>query len=114
MQQSRIIIRNLSDVIPLKTSHNIGLKSVLLSNEETISNITQIAYFELKEGEKADSHIHQTMDEHYLFISGKGIMCVDNEEIECKEGVFVLVPAKSSHSLEAISNLKFIAIGVAL
>ena len=54
------------------------------------------------------------MDEHYLFISGKGVMCVDNEDIECKEGVFVLVPAKSPHSLEAISDLKFIAIGVAL
>lgn len=114
MPNPRFIKRNLSEIFPTPTAHNIGLKSVLLSNVETISNITQIAITELRRGEEVEPHEHLTMDEHYLFISGEGVMYVDNEEIECKKGVFLLIPATSVHSIRAITDMKFLTIGVAL
>lgn len=114
MPNPRFIQRNLSDILPIPTAHNIGLKSVLLGNAETISNITQIAITELHQGEEVESHVHQTMDEHYLFISGEGVMRVDAEIVTCKKGVFLLIPAMSVHSIRAITDMKFLTIGVAL
>lgn len=114
MPNPRFIKRNLSEILPIPTAHQIGMKTVLLSNVETISNITQIAITELRQGEEVESHVHPTMDEHYLFVSGEGVMCVDEEKIDCRQGVFLLVPAKSVHSMCAMTDMKFITIGIAL
>lgn len=114
MPNQRFIQRNLNEIYPVPTAHNIGLKSVLLGNAETISNITQIAMTELHRGEEVESHVHQTMDEHYLFVSSEGVMAVDNEEVECRAGLFLLIPATSVHSIRAITDMKFLTIGVAL
>lgn len=114
MPNPRAIIRILSETHPQTTSHNIGIKRVLLANDETPSSITQIAVTELRKGERAETHVHETMDEHYLFLSGRGIMRIDGSDVECEEGVFLLVPAGSEHSMMAETDMKFITIGVAL
>lgn len=107
------IKRILKDVTPIPTSHGIGVKQVLLANEETSSAVTQIAKSSLKMGEKVEEHIHATMDEHYLCLSGEGILFVDHKKIAFTQDTYVLVKAGSSHYLEATSDVTFLTIGVA-
>ncbi len=108
------IVRILSETQPQPTAHQIGLKQVLLANDETPSKITQIAVTTLRKGEEVEPHVHKTMDEHYLFVSGEGWFMLGDERIECREGVFLLVPAGCEHCMEATTDLKFMTIGVAL
>ena len=114
MRNPRLVRKLLTEISSVPTAHLIGQKIVLLNNLETSSNITQIAMTELQKGESVEQHIHPTMDEHYLFLSGEGVMIVDGEEMECKEGVFLLIPATCKHGMSALSNMKFLTIGVAL
>lgn len=107
------IKRILKDVTPIPTSHGIGVKQVLLANGETSSAVTQIAKSSLEEGEKVEEHIHPTMDEHYLCLSGEGILFVDHQKITFIQDTYVLVKAGSSHYLEATSDVTFLTIGVA-
>ena len=114
MRNSRLIRKLLAEIPSVPTAHQMGQKTVLLNNQETFSNITQIAVTELQKGESVEQHMHPTMDEHYLFLSGEGVMQVDGEKMECKEGVFLLIPATCKHGMSALTNLKFLTIGVAL
>ena len=114
MLNPKVIIKNIFDIHSVPTSHNIGLKTVLLSDCESNSNITQIAVTSFRIGEQVESHVHKTMDEHYLFIEGKARLEIDGEIIGCSKGSYVLVPAGCFHRLLAETDLKFISIGIAL
>ena len=108
------IVRLLSETIPQPTAHQIGLKQVLLANNETPSYITQISVTTLRKGEQVEEHVHNTMDEHYLFLSGEGCFVLNGKKMECREGLFLLVPAGTPHYMWAETELKCITIGVAL
>lgn len=41
-------------------------------------------------------------------------MKVGDEDLVCKSGMYILIPAKIAHSLKATTELKFITIGIAL
>lgn len=43
--------KEFSDILPVSTSHHVGLKTVLLSSQETSSSLTQIAITELHKGD---------------------------------------------------------------
>ena len=109
-----IIQKEFSDILPVSTSHHVGLKTVLLSSQETSSSLTQIAITELHKGDFVDNHVHPTMDEHYYFMEGEGLMMIVNEKYICKAGTYLLITAGYRHSLQACSVMKFITIGVAL
>ena len=110
----QIIKKKISDIIPVSTSHHIGLKTVLLSSQETTSSLTQIAVTELCKSDFVDIHVHPTMDEHYYFMEGEGFMIIADEKHICRAGMYLLIPAGYRHSLQACSVMKFITIGVAL
>ena len=114
MHNPRLVRKLLTELFPVPTAHQIGQKTVLLNNQETSSNISQIAMTERRQGESVEEHVHPTMDEHYLFLSGEGVMVVDGEVFECKEGIFLLIPATCKHEMSALTNMKFLTIGVAL
>ena len=114
MVDRRFVCRKLSDITTTVTSHNIGLKQVLLAKNETSSAITQIAVTTLRGGEFVEEHVHETMDEHFIFQSGRGWMFVDGEQIKCTDGVFLLIPAGTPHSMRSDEDLRFVTIGVAL
>lgn len=107
------IIRHLNEITPKPTSHDIGLKQVLLANDETSTAITQIAKTVLRKGERVEEHVHPTMDEHYLGLSGKATLWVDDQEIALVKDTYVLVKAGSKHHLEALDDVCFLTIGVA-
>lgn len=114
MPKQEPIVRLLSEIQAQPTAHQIGLKQVLLANDETQSKLTQIALTTLHKGEEVGQHVHKTMDEHYLFISGEGRFMLGEKAIECVEGLFLLVPAGCQHSMVATTELKLMTIGVAL
>lgn len=107
------IIRELSEITVAHTSHHVGVKQVLLHSGETASAITQIAVTQLRKGEEIEVHIHKTMDEHYIFLAGKAIIFLNGEEYTCKNGTYILVSSNDRHSLRALTDIKFITIGVA-
>lgn len=107
------IVRSLADIPALPTAHGTGLKQVLLAASETDSAVTQIARTSFRSGERAESHIHPTMDEHYLFLEGRGSMTLGDDRRDCLPGDYILVPAGTAHSLLALTDMKFITIGIA-
>lgn len=114
MRMQQIIQKEFSAILPVPTSHHVGLKTILLSSQETSSSLTQIAITELRKGDFVDTHVHPTMDEHYYFMEGDGVMIIADEKYICKSGMYLLVPAGYRHSLQACSVMKFMTIGVAL
>lgn len=109
-----ILIKDLSELDPVPTSHNAGLKQILLANAETATNITQIAKSRLAAGEVATSHAHQDMEECFFFLSGFGSMVIDGNTFDIKKNRFFRIPYGHSHEITALSDLSFITIGIAI
>lgn len=102
------------DVPIIITSHNVGEKRVLVDSNSTPTNITQIAVTSLKQGEIAESHVHQTMEEYFLIRRGEAEIIVDNEVFICKTDDFIQIPPKSTHRLRAITDVELLTIGCAI
>lgn len=107
-----ILIRDLSKIIPVPTSHHAGLKQVLLANEETATNITQIAKTKMLAGEVAAAHVHLDMEEYFHFLSGSGTIVIDGVSHKITDECFFRIPCGHSHEVNAITDLSFITIGV--
>ena len=44
VSNNKFTITNIEEIISEMTSHGVGVKKVLLNNDDTVSAITQIAY----------------------------------------------------------------------
>lgn len=107
------VFRRISEIPALPTAHAVGLKKVLLANDETESAVTQIAVTTFNPGESAEPHVHSTMDEHYIFLEGDGVMTIGGKDYCCHADSYLLVQAGTVHTLRAVSRMKFITIGIA-
>lgn len=96
------------------TSHGTGSKKVFLSSEQLDNALTQIAFGELAAGEIVMSHVHQSMDEYFYFISGKGTYIVNGERLPLVPNVLVQIVHGLEHSLMAEEDLTFVYWGVAV
>jgi len=56
------------------------------------------------------SHKHKQNEEVYIFIKGEGIMTLDNEIIEVKEGSCVKVKPQAIRTMESKTDLEYICI----
>lgn len=66
---------------------------------------------QIDSGEKSQIHNHFEM-EVFFFLSGKGVVYVDGQQIEVKEGVILRVPPFINHVIENTSNaepLRFVS-----
>lgn len=106
--------KNLSAIIPQLTSHNVGLKRVLVCNDETESDITQIAVTRLKAGECVEEHAHDTMEEMFFVLEGELRMTIDGHETECTENDFIHIKARTRHGLKAMSDVRLMTVGCAV
>ncbi len=105
--------RSLHTTPPTLTSHNIGEKRVLLSNDETVTAITQIAVTTLIAAQEVETHAHPTMEEYFLFRKGVATLTIAGEIIECAADDFVVVPPGTPHKLKAITDIEVLTIGCA-
>ncbi|MDY5632938.1 MAG: type I phosphomannose isomerase catalytic subunit [Bacteroidaceae bacterium] len=105
------MIRHLSDIIPVPTSHSVGLKRILLAASESGCSLTQIAITELKAGEIATAHVHPDMQEAFYVLAGELEMCLNGEKTTCRAEDFVLVEKCVNHELMAITDVRILTVG---
>lgn len=103
--------RSLKHIVPIPTSHNVGMKRVLLAANESDCPITQIAITDLKAGEIAEAHVHEDMQEGFYVLSGELDIVLDGEIEHCKAEDFVYVKCGISHELRAITDVRVMTIG---
>lgn len=107
------ILKKIEDVKGITTAHGIGIKQVLLRDGDTDSAVTQIAVTVLNTGETVEEHIHHTMDEHYIILTGKGEMFIEGKRYELNKETYLLISKGERHTMKALSDMKFIIIGIA-
>ena len=97
------------------TAHAQGYKRVFLTNDDTPTKVTQVAYGEFGRTHYCELHAHQTMEECFFFLRGEGTYTVGDQSIKLYPGVFVRIPAGILHRLEATSEepLEYVYFGVA-
>ena len=103
--------RSLCNIAPVATSHNAGMKRVMLAANESGCPITQIAITDLRAGEIAKTHIHEDMQEGFYVLSGELDIVLDGEIEHCKAEDFVWVKFGISHELKAITDVRVMTIG---
>ena len=105
------MIRCLSDIQPIKTSHGVGEKRVLLSSKESGCSLTQIAITELQAGEEVAAHMHPDMQEAFYVLSGELEITLDGHHRRCPQQTFVYVDKCTNHELKAITDCQVMSIG---
>lgn len=106
----------LKDLKTESNSHSQGFKSVFIKNEDTPSSLTQYAYGTISKGHASGFHSHQSMDEYFYFLKGRGFFYIENENFEIAPNSFVRIPANINHNLTNDNEepLEFIYFGIAL
>lgn len=104
----------IDNINPVLTSHNIGEKRILFSKSDANTPITQIATTILNTYDVIHEHLHHSMDEHYIIISGECVITVNGTDYNCNEGSYLYIPAQAKHSIVVKKRTTLITIGVAL
>lgn len=103
--------RNLNKIPAVVTSHNAGMKRVLLAANESGCSLTQIAVTDLKAGEIAQAHIHPDMQEGFYVLEGNLDVKLDDETLHCTKDDFVYVKSCTSHELKAVTDVRIMTVG---
>ena len=103
--------RALNDIEPVATSHNAGMKRVLLAASESGCAITQIAITDLKAGEVAEAHLHKDMQEGFYVLSGKLDIVLNGVVEHCQPEDFIYVTCGTTHELIAVTDVRLMTIG---
>lgn len=98
--------RFLNEIEAVATSHNVGMKRVLLAAEENGCSLTQIAVTELKAGEVAKGHVHPDMQEGFYVLSGELDVVSDGVVEHCQAEDFVYVKCGVCHELRAVTDVR--------
>ena len=106
--------KDLASLDWINANHNGILKKVCFFGEEFISNITQVAYTELKEGIEVNTHTHTSMEEVFFLIEGICEFKIQGESILAEKQSIIRIPVNKEHSLRAISDCKFFYFGVSI
>ena len=103
--------KSLYEIKAVSTSHDVGLKRVLLAANESECSLTQIAVTDLKAGEVAQAHIHPDMQEGFYVLDGELEVKLDDELLHCTKDDFVYVKSLTSHELRAVTDVRIMTIG---
>lgn len=103
--------KSLNIINPVITSHDVGLKRVLLAANESGCSLTQIAVTDMKAGEVAQAHIHPDMQEGFYVLNGDLNVRLDDELLHCTKDDFVYVKSCTSHELLAVTDVRILTIG---
>lgn len=87
---------------------------MLIAPDETSTNITQIAVTTLKQGEIAEKHSHQTMEEFFFILEGRLRITIGECDKICQSGDFIRVKASTPHSIKALTECRMMTIGCAV
>lgn len=113
MQTSPVVVKRISDIKDIHTAHGLGYKKVLMGVNDTDTPVTQIAYTILSIGDVVESHVHPTMDEHFIILSGICSIVCDKKIYRIEGGTYLYIKAGVEHRIEVKESLTLITIGVA-
>lgn len=105
------MIKHINDIPAVPTSHQSGMKQVLLAKGECKSGITQIAVTEVKAGDIIQSHKHWSMEEYFYVLDGEIEIIKDGVSTVCHAGDFIYIEFLSRHEMKALSDTKLLSIG---
>jgi quercetin dioxygenase-like cupin family protein len=79
--------------------------------EETIGgHLELVSEFEVMGGGEVHPHHHPTFEFYYV-LTGRGLMTIENETREIRQGDLVKIPPNAVHSLKPVSPmLRFVAL----
>lgn len=112
LEEREALFRHICDLKPVATSHGVGEKRVIATQETVGKPITQIARTKLQAGEKVEEHAHLTMDEHFFFLSGECVVVLDGVDYVCKADDYLFVPAGCQHWIDVTKETVMITIGI--
>lgn len=107
-----VLLRHICEIVPVSTSHGVGEKQVIATQDIVGKPITQIARIKLHAGEKVEEHVHPTMDEHFFFLSGECVVILDGIDKVCKLDDYLFVPAGCKHQIVVTKETVMITIGI--
>lgn len=103
--------KTLTNLPLVPTEHPDAMKRVLLAKGETLTNITQIAVFEMKAGDVISDHKHWGIEEQLFVLEGEVEMSIDNKPMLCHANDFVSISYLNRHALRAITDCRVLSIG---
>lgn len=101
-------VRSIEDVTPV-VEHNGTVPVWWLVQPREMHAITQggflelVSEFEVAGGGEVDPHSHPT-HEFYYVTAGRGMMRIEDEEREIRQGDLVHIPPNAVHSLRPVSD----------
>lgn len=107
-----VLLRHIAEIAPISTSHGVGEKRILSTHKDVDNTVTQIAHTRLRVGEKVETHVHPTMDEHFFFLGGECEVMMDGKGYRCKADDYLFIPAGHWHAIEVFSDTVMITIGL--
>lgn len=103
--------KSIKDIECVVSQHGCGKKKVLLSAEETTSNITQVAVIYLDAGEEGQEHMHWKIEEGFYVLKGELELILDGKSICMLKGDYMHLPMAAKHNLKAITDVELLTIG---
>ncbi|MGH9205984.1 MAG: cupin domain-containing protein [Acidimicrobiales bacterium] len=101
-------VRSIEEISPTM-EHNGTVGVWWLFKPEEMKDATEgghlelVSEFEIEGGGEVDTHNHPT-HEFYYVTSGRGVMVIDGEEREVRQGDLVHIPPMAMHSLRPVSD----------
>src|ERR1041384_7071065 len=94
-----MIIVNRQHTNVIQTPHGSEIRPLI---DQTTSPITQCSLAEetLLPGQEVTPHAHQTIEEIYYIVEGRGLMTVGDEQKEVRAGDAVFIPPYHRHTLK--------------
>jgi mannose-6-phosphate isomerase-like protein (cupin superfamily) len=93
-----MLIVNRRDAKVIRTPHGSEIRPLV---DRTTSPINQCSLAEeiLPPGATVTSHHHEVIEEIYYITEGEGVMRIDDEEREVREGDAIYIPRFARHTL---------------
>lgn len=103
--------KSIKDIECVVSSHGCGQKKVLLREDETASDLTQVAVIYLKAGEEGNEHMHWKIEEGIYVLKGELELILDGLSINMTAGDYMHLPMAARHNLKAITDVELLTIG---
>lgn len=103
--------RSIKDIESVVSLHGCGQKKVLLSKEETSTNLTQVAVIYLKAGEEGKAHMHWGIEEGFFVLKGELDLLMESEAVHMTAGDYMHMQMAAQHNLRAITDVELLTIG---
>lgn len=94
------------------------LKKVLFNAEDfdPACGLRMLNYAVIQPGESFRSHFHESLEEVFYILTGKGELTIDGETRPISAGMAVIIPKKAVHSMKNVGTdpLEYLAFGASL